>query len=74
MPIYEYVCRSCRHAFEELVSGKNEAVHCPECGAGEVDKAFSTFGVGSSQSSGTACGLPEAPPGCGQGACPSCMD
>jgi putative FmdB family regulatory protein len=42
MPVYEYVCTVCRHAFEELVSG-DEKPACPECASRELEKRFSTF-------------------------------
>ncbi len=30
MPIFEYVCKECQHAFEALVFGKQKA-ECPKC-------------------------------------------
>ncbi len=35
MPIYEYQCRSCKHAFQRLIMGKDEMrrLSCPRCGA-----------------------------------------
>ena len=35
MPIYEYVCESCKAKFEKLVRSMNstEAAECPKCGA-----------------------------------------
>ena len=43
MPIYEFVCPSCQHAFEELVFNRSEKVACPRCGAAEVERALSVF-------------------------------
>ena len=40
MPLYEYSCRQCRHTFEELVFG-NEAVECPQCHGGRVERLLS---------------------------------
>ncbi len=40
MPIYEYVCRKCRHEFEVLVRG-NEQPECPQCGDRKLDKLLS---------------------------------
>ena len=45
MPIYEYACMECESHFEELVRSGDQAVVCPECGAGKVLKQFSTFAV-----------------------------
>ena len=46
MPIYEFVCESCGHRFEELVGshvGRETAdVGCPECGSAEVERQLST--------------------------------
>jgi putative FmdB family regulatory protein len=45
VPIYEFVCESCGHRFEELVGSHvgREAgdVACPECGAGKVERQTS---------------------------------
>ena len=51
MPLYEYYCDKCQHAFDEIltVSKRNEPTEqpCPECGAKEVRKGVSeaTMGV-----------------------------
>lgn len=45
MPIYEFVCDSCGHGFEELVGshvGLAAAdVACPECGSEKVERRLS---------------------------------
>jgi putative FmdB family regulatory protein len=45
VPIYEFVCESCGHRFEELVGthvGRRAAdVRCPECGAENVERQLS---------------------------------
>jgi len=64
MPIYEYVCSACGHAFEALVYGHEEAA-CPECDGVELEKQPSVFGTRS------ASARPELPP---PGACGSCGD
>ena len=42
MPIYEFVCESCGHRFEELVGShvglRVEDLACPECGSSEVER------------------------------------
>jgi putative FmdB family regulatory protein len=45
VPIYEYACMECESHFEELVRNAEQAVSCPECGAGNVLKQLSTFAV-----------------------------
>jgi putative FmdB family regulatory protein len=45
VPIYEFVCESCGHRFEELVGshvGRQAAdVACPECGSSKVERQIS---------------------------------
>ncbi len=67
MPIYEYVCEDCRRAFEKLVRRWGDAVDCPACGSGSVEKQLSTFAVSASSSSSDASGCGAS--ACGQGAC-----
>jgi len=69
MPIYEYACMECESHFEELVRNAEQAVACPECGAGNVLKQLSTFavaGVSAQQRAGSGGG------GCCGGSCGSC--
>ncbi|HEY6637565.1 MAG TPA: zinc ribbon domain-containing protein [Solirubrobacterales bacterium] len=46
MPIYEFVCESCGHRFEELVGATGgiqvTEVSCPECGSAEVERQVSS--------------------------------
>ena len=58
----------CEQHFEELVRSEQQAVACPECGAGNVLKQLSTFAVtgASSQPSFGGGG------GCCGGSCGSC--
>jgi putative FmdB family regulatory protein len=68
MPIYEYVCADCGHAFEELVAGR-AAPPCPRCAGARAEKRFSTFGVGSGAPEPTSgacgtCGDPRGPGAC----------
>jgi len=49
MPIYEYACRKCGHAFEHLArSASAPAPKCPECGAAWPEKQLSVFSTGHS--------------------------
>jgi putative FmdB family regulatory protein len=46
VPVYEFVCESCGHRFEELVGshvGREVAdVVCPECSSAKVERQLST--------------------------------
>jgi putative FmdB family regulatory protein len=73
MPIYEYVCKNCRHAFELLVSGSSKP-KCPKCESGKLEKQHSVFaanvkegGRGTPQMSPAPCGTCNDPRG--PGAC-----
>jgi putative FmdB family regulatory protein len=75
MPVYEYVCAQCEHAFEELVIG-GEEVACPRCSSAKLRKRFSTFATNGEpdnlrasayRSSGSSCGTCGDPRG--PGAC-----
>jgi putative FmdB family regulatory protein len=61
MPIYEYVCRACKHEFEALVYGSEQA-RCPECAGAELDKQFSAFAA---PASGDGARADLSGPGCG---------
>ena len=77
MPIYEYTCQACGHAFEHLartLSDKPEK--CPACGAKKIVKQFSTFAATAAitKGCGSCAGEPSCPAarsgGCGcAGAC-----
>jgi putative FmdB family regulatory protein len=45
VPIYEFVCESCGHRFEELVGAhvglRVANVACPECGSAKVERQIS---------------------------------
>jgi len=66
MPMYEYKCKSCGHAFERYSAGRGgseEGGACPKCRKGRVEKVFSTFAA-------TGCCSPSLTPssgGCGGG-------
>ncbi|MDY7041050.1 MAG: zinc ribbon domain-containing protein [Chloroflexota bacterium] len=54
MPIYEYHCEDCGQQFEKFVrsSTSNDAIECPHCHSTNVQKGFSTFGMGGSSMKG----------------------
>ena len=60
MPIYEYVCEQCEHAFEKRVTSSQSRVRCPECESAKVARQFSTFAFkgdrGFVGSRGSSCG------------------
>jgi putative FmdB family regulatory protein len=66
MPIFEYKCDKCGHEFEKLVFG-NSKVTCPVCGAENVKKKFSVFGMsGVEHQTSSGCSS------CSSGSCSSC--
>lgn len=65
MPIYEYLCRDCGHAFEVLqrMGERGDDLRCPACDKAGADRQLSTFAGHASQGgSGTV-----SAPGCGPG-------
>ena len=67
MPLYEYSCRDCGHAFEVLqrMGERGDDLRCPVCGAVGADRRLSTF---AGHTSGSASGsLTASAPGCGAG-------
>jgi putative FmdB family regulatory protein len=69
MPIFEYICQTCHHHFETLVTG-NRRPACPSCHGAELEKQLSVFAV-SSGSSKPACESMSG--GCGGGRCDNPM-
>jgi putative FmdB family regulatory protein len=61
MPLHEYLCRTCGHRFEKLVSiAKADAKQpCPQCGGRDSEKLISAFSARASSS------LPAGGPGGG---------
>ncbi len=66
MPIYEYVCKECEHAFEAIVYGGQKA-ECPKCNSKKLAPQLSVFAVSAKGSSSSS--LPRA-----SGPCGSCGD
>lgn len=68
MPLYEFVCRDCRHGFETLVLG-GDVPSCPECRATDLERVLSVVAVGRAAERGaSAAPMPSA------GGCGSCGD
>ena len=53
MPIYEYVCRGCGHAFELLVL-KGTTPACPACAGADLDRQLSVPALKSESTHGLA--------------------
>lgn len=64
MPIYEYVCRTCRHGFEALVDSTGKAA-CPSCRGEDLEKQLSVFAASTSSGSSTSSAPSFAAGGCG---------
>ena len=71
MPLYEYRCAACDHAFEQLVRNDAHPERCPKCAAPRPAKVFSTFAVGTSAGPASfgaspcgTCGDPRGPGAC----------
>lgn len=75
MPIYEYECAACGHAFERLEKmSEAMAQKCPECGKRKARRLLSTF-VGVVKAETPVCGDARAPcrgsdSVCASGTCP----
>ncbi len=54
MPIFEYVCQGCGHAFEAIVLGSQKA-ECPKCHAKKLQQKLSAFAVGGKAGSALPC-------------------
>ena len=74
MPIFEYRCQNCGQTNEFLVLGKQESLHCRQCGSEDLRKLMSAANTSSAskerfaeKGSGSCCGSPnscDTPGGC----------
>ncbi len=72
MPIYEYSCAKCGHAFEVLLRKAADTPQtCPKCGARKPVKALSAFAVGARDPSPRCQTCPTAASSCSAGQCAS---
>jgi len=71
MPIYEYHCRKCDRAFEQLVaSSRVPAPVCPDCGSKRVERLLSSFSALAGSGASARCSLGDCPSGqCLGGGC-----
>jgi putative FmdB family regulatory protein len=65
MPIFEYLCRECKHSFEAIVLG-SQVPKCPKCESKKLDQQLSRFAVGGDKPAAAAAGA--------GGPCGSCGD
>ncbi len=66
MPIFEYKCNECGEEFEKLIMRKDAEIECPKCGAKNVKKKFSIFGMRGVENTGSGCSS------CSSSSCSSC--
>lgn len=59
MPLYEYACRKCDHAFEMLVRD-GETIECPACHSPDLARQWSV----PARPQTTTAALPPCGPGC----------
>ena len=56
MPIFEYLCKDCGHAFEGLVR-PNDTPECPSCRSQNLERLLSTFAVSSAEKTQAAAAI-----------------
>ncbi|NLF22726.1 MAG: zinc ribbon domain-containing protein [Lentisphaerae bacterium] len=65
MPIFEYRCQTCGHAFEHLARSRTDLPGaCAKCGAPAIVKQLSTFAARADASAARACDSCPATPSC----------
>jgi putative FmdB family regulatory protein len=64
MPLYEYVCRDCGHAFEVLqrMGEHGDDLRCPVCAQVGADRQLSTFAGHASHGASGAVSAPACGP------------
>ena len=56
MPIYEYQCEDCAHAFEKLIfGGDKDEIACPCCCSPHVKRVLSATSIMGASAGGNAC-------------------
>ncbi|HEY33092.1 MAG TPA: zinc ribbon domain-containing protein [Dehalococcoidia bacterium] len=57
MPIYEFKCLDCSQVSEVFVRSSEQALRCPDCGSGNLEKLVSASYMikSGSQAAGTTC-------------------
>ena len=69
MPIYEYICSSCKSEFEQMrpLSQSGDPAECPHCHK-PAKRKISTFAAFTTSISG----VPKSVPGAGSSSCSTC--
>jgi len=68
MPLFEYKCGKCGHAFEFLARSSEDAPRkCPQCGSSSIQRQFSTFSARVDSAGGSSC----SDGSCSLGSCPT---
>lgn len=65
MPLREFNCQKCGHAFEALERNKDEKISCPSCGSFRLKRKLSCFAT-TCKSGHSSCSS------CQGGSCSSC--
>ena len=68
MPLYEYACRQCDHAFEALVFGDGP-VTCPKCESPRVDQQLGLPARPRTEAAALPMGCDANLPPCGPACC-----
>ncbi|MEB3329135.1 MAG: zinc ribbon domain-containing protein [Candidatus Sericytochromatia bacterium] len=66
MPIYEYRCEPCHHAFEVFLAMAGEQAVCPRCQGTQLQRLMSTFATVGGRAAAAA-PAPAPRGGCGGG-------
>lgn len=45
MPLYDFVCTRCHHAFEEVTTPNDAAPACPACESSDTERCLSAPGI-----------------------------
>ena len=49
MPLFDFRCRACGHAFEALVRTQDAPPQCPNCKSADLERQLPTFAVSSAE-------------------------
>jgi putative FmdB family regulatory protein len=73
VPLYEFRCKACNHAFEQVckTGTKENEITCPQCGKPEVRRRYSSF-FACSKSSDSGSDFSNVMPSSGGSGCSTC--
>jgi putative FmdB family regulatory protein len=60
MPLYEYVCRSCKHEFEALVRPQDPPPQCKSCQSQDLERLLSAASMSTADQTRTFVGKERA--------------